>query len=85
MNEKIVGLFKCRNCGSIFYEKVEVTQSVSWAIKDMSKEVEYTTTETFHRTSIPERFIIHRCKKGLFCICDLVGWKIGEEAQGDGE
>ena len=51
----------------------------------MSKEVEYTTTETFHRTSIPERFIIHRCKKGLFCICDLVGWKIGEEAQGDGE
>ncbi len=85
MNEKIVGLFKCRNCGSIFDEKVEVTQSVSWAIKDMSKEVEYTTTTTFHRTSLPERFIIHRCKKGWFCICDLIGWKNGEEAQDDGE
>lgn len=85
MNEKIVGLFKCRNCGSIFDGKVEVTQSVSWAIKDMSKEVEYTTTAAFHGTSLPGRFIVHRCKKGWFCICDLVGWKIGEEAHDCGE
>lgn len=85
MNEKIIGLFKCRNCGSVFEEKVEVTQSVSWAIEDMAREVEYTTTTTFNRTSLPERFIIHRCKEGKFCICDLIGWKIGGEVQDGGE
>ena len=80
MNEKIVGLFKCRNCGSIFDEKVEVTQSVSWAIKDMSKEVEYTTTAAFHGTSLPGRFIVHRCKKRMVLHlrpCWMEDWRGG--------
>ena len=77
MSEKMTGLFKCRNCGHIFEGKVDVTQAVSWAIKDI--------TSTLHRSFLPERFVLHWCEKDKVCICDLIGWKVGEEAQDNGK
>lgn len=82
MDENLIGLFKCRNCGAIFEEKVDVARSVSWAIKDMTERFDGTTT-VFHRTYLPERFILHWCEREKVCICDHIGWKIGEEVQED--
>ena len=79
MNETMTGLFKCRNCGCIFEENVDVAPAVSWAIKDITETLGGDgITSTFHRTSLPERFVLHWCKKDRVCICDLIGWKIKE-------
>lgn len=86
MTERRTGLFKCRNCGCIFEEKVNVAQAVNWAIKDMTDPLNGDDiTSTFSKTFLPDRFIIHWCKKDKACICDLIGWKVGEEAQDDGK
>lgn len=86
MTERRTGLFKCRNCGCTFEEKVDVVQAVNWAIKDMVDPLKGDDiTSTFSKTFLPDRFIIHWCKKDKACICDLIGWKVGEEAQDDGK
>lgn len=86
MTERRTGLFKCRNCGCIFEEKVDVAQAVSWAIKDMTENLRGDgITSALHRTSLPERFVLHWCKMDKVCICDLIGWKVGKEAQDDGK
>lgn len=86
MTERRTGLFKCRNCGCIFEEKVDVTQAVNWAIKDITETLGGDgITSVFHGTFLPERFVIHWCKKDMACICDLIGWKVGGEAQDDGK
>ena len=86
MTERRTGLFKCRNCGCIFEEKVDVVHAVNWAIKDMTDPLNGDDiTSTFSKTFLPDRFIIHWCKKDKACICDLIGWKVGEEAQDDGK
>lgn len=86
MTERRTGLFKCRNCGCIFEEKVDVVQAVNWAIKDMTDPLNGDDiTSTISKTFLPDRFIIHWCKKDKACICDLIGWKVGEEAQDDGK
>lgn len=86
MKEEMVGLFKCRNCGAVVEETVDVVKAVSWAIKDITETLGGDgITSTLHRSFLPERFVIHWCEKDKACICDLIGWKIGEEAQDDGE
>lgn len=86
MTERRTGLFKCRNCGCIFEEKVDVAQAVNWAIKDMTDPLNGDDiTSTFSKTFLHDRFIIHWCKKDKACICDLIGWKVGEGAQDDGK
>lgn len=86
MTERRTGLFKCRNCGAVFEEKVDVAQAVNWAIKDMTDPLKGDDiTSMFSKTFLPDRFIIHWCKKDKACICDLIGWKVGEEAQDDGK
>lgn len=86
MDEEMTGLFRCRNCGAVLEEKVDVAQSVSWAIKDMTENLRGDgITSAFHRTSLPERFVLHWCKMDKVCICDLIGWKVGKEAQDDGK
>lgn len=85
MDEEMTGLFRCRNCGAVFEEKVDVARSVERAIKDMVKPLGGDgITSTFSKTHLPERFVIHWCKMDKACICDLIGWKVGEEAQDDG-
>lgn len=39
MDEEMIGLFRCRNCGAVFEEKVDVARSVSWAIKDITENL----------------------------------------------
>lgn len=39
MDEEMTGLFRCRNCGAVFEEKVDVARSVSWAIKDITENL----------------------------------------------
>lgn len=86
MSEKMTGLFKCRNCGHIFEGKVDVTQAVSLAIKDITETLGGDgITSTLHRSFLPERFVLHWCKRDKVCICDLIGWKVGKEAQDDGK
>lgn len=86
MTERRTGLFKCRNCGCTFEEKVDVVQAVNWAIKDITETLGGDgITSVFHGSFLPDRFIIHWCKKDKACICDLIGWKVGEEAQDDGK
>ncbi len=86
MDEEMTGLFRCRNCGAVFEEKVDVARSVSWAIKDITENLGGDgITSVFHRTSLPERFVLHWCKMDKVCICDLIGWKVGKEAQDDGK
>ena len=29
--------------------------------------------------------LLHRCDPERFCVCDLIGWKVEEEAQDDGK
>lgn len=85
MDEEMTGLFRCRNCGAVFEEKVDVARSVERAIKDMVEPLGGDDiTPAFSKTHLPERFIIHWCKRDKACICDLIGWKVGEEAQDDG-
>lgn len=85
MDEEMTGLFRCRNCGAVFEEKVDVARSVSWAIKDITENLGGDgITSVFHRTSLPERFVLHWCKRDKVCICNLIGWKVGKEAQDDG-
>ncbi len=85
MDEEMTGLFRCRNCGAVFEEKVDVARSVERAIKDMVEPLGGDDiTPAFSKTHLPERFIIHWCKRDRACICDLIGWKVGEEAQDDG-
>lgn len=80
MNNTMTGLFKCRKCGCIFEGKVDVTQAVNWAIKDITETLGGDgITSTFSRSLLPERFVLHWCEKDKVCICDLVGWKIKEE------
>ena len=79
MYETMTGIFKCRNCGCIFEENVDVAPAVSWAIKDITETLGGDgITSTFHRSLLPERFVLHWCKKDRVCICDLIGWKIKE-------
>lgn len=79
MNETMTGVFKCRNCGCIFEENVDVAPAVSLAIKDITETLGGDgITSTFHRSLLPERFVLHWCKKDRVCICDLIGWKIKE-------
>ena len=86
MDEEMTGLFRCRNCGAVLEEKVDVARSVSWAIKDITENLGGDgITSVFHRTSLPERFVLHWCEKDKVCICDLIGWKVGEEAQDNGK
>lgn len=64
MTERRTGLFKCRNCGCIFEEKVDVTQDVNWAIKDITETLGGDgITSVFHGSFLPDRFIIHWCKR----------------------
>lgn len=80
MDNTMTGLFKCRNCGCIFEKKVDVTQAVNLAIKDMVDFLKGDDiTSTISKTSLPDRFIIHWCKKDKACICDLIGWKVEEK------
>lgn len=86
MNNTMTGLFKCLNCGCIFEEKVDVTQTVNWAIKDITETLGGDgITSAFSRSMLPERFVLHWCKMDKVCICDLIGWKVGKEAQDDGK
>ena len=86
MNNTMTGLFKCRNCGCIFEEKVDVTQTVNWAIKDITETLGGDgITSAFSRSMLPERIVRHWCKMDKVCICDLIGWKVGKEAQDDGK
>lgn len=79
MYETMTGIFKCRNCGCILEENVDVAPAVSWAIKDITETLGGDgITSTFHRSLLPERFVLHWCKKDRVCICDLIGWKIKE-------
>lgn len=79
MDETMTGIFKCRNCGCSFEEKVDVAPAVSWAIKDITETLGGDgITSTFHRSLLPERFVLHWCEKDRVCICDLIGWKIKE-------
>lgn len=79
MDNTMTGVFKCRNCGGSFEEKVDITPAVSWAIKDITETLGGDgITSTFHGSLIPERFVLHWCKKDRVCICDLIGWKIKE-------
>lgn len=67
-------------------EYSEGAQAVNWAIKDMTDPLNGDDiTFTFSKTFLPDRFIIHWCKKDKACICDLIGWKVGEEAQDNGK
>lgn len=66
MDEEMTGLFRCRNCGAVFEEKVDVARSVSWAIKDITENLGGDgITSVFHRTSLPERFVLHWCKRAI--------------------
>ena len=66
---------------AVLEEKVDVARSVSWAIKDITENLGGDgITSVFHRTSLPERFVLHWCKRDKVCICDLIGWKVGKEA-----
>lgn len=79
MDNTMTGVFKCRNCGCSFEGKVDVAPAVSWAIKDITETLGGDgITSTFHRSLLPERFVLHWCKKDRVCICDLIGWKIKE-------
>lgn len=79
MDNTTTGLFKCRNCGCIFEEKVDVTQAVNWAIKDLTETPGGDgITSAFSRTLLPERFVLHWCEMNKVCICDLIGWKTKE-------
>lgn len=60
MTERRTGLFKCRNCGGIFEEKVDITQAVNWAIKDITETLGGDgITSVFHGSFLPDRFILH--------------------------
>jgi hypothetical protein len=84
MDEEMTGLFRCRNCGAVLEEKVNVTQAVNWAIKDMVDPLKGDDiTSTISKTLLPDRFIIHWCKKEKAGICDLIGWKVGKKEQDD--
>lgn len=87
MGEEMVGLFKCRNCGAVVEEKVNVSQSIFWGIRDLKalKNGLDDNTTAIPKSSLPSRFIIHWCKKDTFGIGDLIGWKVGEEEQNDGK
>lgn len=55
MDEEMTGLFRCRNCGAVLEEKVDVARSVSWAIKDITENLGGDgITSVFHRTSLPD-------------------------------
>lgn len=88
MDEEMTGLFRRRNCGAVFEEKVDVARSVSWAIKDITENLGGDGIKSvFHRTSLPERFVLHWCEvcsplvqngQGLHLRpCRLEGWKGG--------
>ena len=83
MAKKIAGIFKCRNCGAVLTDKVQyMTPSTEWMLKEMFKDnEEYLVAGG--SSVMGDLGMIHRCDPEKLCVCDFIGWKIGEEVQED--
>lgn len=81
MAKKIVGIFKCRNCGAILKDKVKnmYPSSTEWMLKDIFKGNEEYLVIGGSSVMGEGLGMIHRCEPEKLCVCDFVGWEVKED------
>lgn len=86
MAKKLAGIYRCRNCGFVLTDKAEkMSPTTEWMLREMFKDGDEYAPIRGGSAMGEGLNLLHRCDPERFCVCDLIGWKVEEEAQDDGK